>query len=241
MKYKRLKTDLVDIMKNPLNDDGIYYIHDDKTILKGYALMIGPKDTPYEDGFYFFVIDYPDNYPLSPPKVTFCNKDNTLNTRFNPNLYRNGKVCISILNTWRGEGWTSCLTIRSVLLSILTVLNKNPLINEPNIDISHREVIPYNNIITNRNINVCIYEILDKLIHNRDTSLNYDVYNMFRTTIIELFLKKYNNIINRTKLLMEDMINHKTYIVNMYSMSCYLDYNIIYENVKKIKIELEKL
>ena len=241
MKYKRLKTDIVDMMKNPLNNDGIYYIHDDKTILKGYALIIGPENTPYENGFYFFTIDYPDNYPLSPPKVTFCNKDNTLNTRFNPNLYRNGKVCISILNTWRGEGWTSCLTIRSVLLSILTILNKNPLINEPNIDLSHRDLISYNNIITNRNIDVCIYEIIDKLVHNRNTCLNYSIYSMFRETIIELFLKIYNDTVNKIKLLMEDKNNHLTFFVNMYSMSCYLDYNIIYDNVRKIKIELEKL
>ena len=51
---------------------------------------------------------------------------NTLNyltndgkTRFNPNLYRNGKVCISLLNTWKGEQWTSCQTIESILLSLV--------------------------------------------------------------------------------------------------------------------------
>ena len=127
------------------------------------------------------------------------------------------------------------------MISVLTVLNKNPLINEPNIDLSHREVIPYNNIITNRNIDVCIYEIVDKLIHTRITSVNYNIYNMFRSTILKLFLERYNDIINKIKLLMEDKNNHLTFIVNMYTMSCYLDYNIIYDNVKKIKIELEKL
>ena len=64
---------------------------------------------------------------------------------------------------------------------------------------------------------------------------------MFRSTILKLFLERYNDIINKIKLLMEDKNNHLTFIVNMYTMSCYLDYNIIYDNVKKIKIELEKL
>ena len=88
---------------------------------------------------------------------------------------------------------------------------------------------------------VYIYEIVDKLIHNRITSVNYNIYNMFRSTILKLFLERYTDIINKIKLLMEDKKNHLTFIVNMYTMSCYLDYNIIYDNVKKIKIELEKL
>ena len=147
MNYQRLKKDIADIMRTPLNDNGIYYIHDETNFLKGYALICGPSDTPYEYGFYFFKILFPTNYPISPPKLTFCNYDNSNNTRFNPNLYRNGKVCISILNTWRGEGWTSCLTLKTVLLSVQTILNKNPLINEPNISIEHQSVIPYNIII----------------------------------------------------------------------------------------------
>ena len=44
---KRLLQDVKQIIKNPLNDNGIYYIHDDTDMLKGYALIIGPEDTPY--------------------------------------------------------------------------------------------------------------------------------------------------------------------------------------------------
>jgi hypothetical protein len=40
---KRLLSDVKNIMKNPLNDNGIYYIHDDEDLLKGYALIIGPE------------------------------------------------------------------------------------------------------------------------------------------------------------------------------------------------------
>ena len=52
-------------------------------------------------------------------------------TRFHPNLYRNGKVCLSILNTWKGEQWTSCQTIRSILLTLITLFHNKPLLNEP--------------------------------------------------------------------------------------------------------------
>ena len=49
----RLLKDVKQIIKNPLIDNGIYYIHDDTDLLKGYALIIGPEDTPYYGGNYF--------------------------------------------------------------------------------------------------------------------------------------------------------------------------------------------
>ena len=51
---KRLAKDVKDIIKTPLTDNGIYYVHDENDILKGYALIIGPPDTPYSGGYYFF-------------------------------------------------------------------------------------------------------------------------------------------------------------------------------------------
>ena len=44
----RLLQDVKDIIKNPLESQGIYYKHDEADMLKGTALIIGPKDTPYE-------------------------------------------------------------------------------------------------------------------------------------------------------------------------------------------------
>ena len=96
----RLIKDVRQILKNPLTENGIYYIHDDTDMMKGYALIIGPEDTPYFGGNYFFELDYPSDYPHSPPKVTYWTNGN--NIRFNPNLYTSGNVCVSILNTWTG-------------------------------------------------------------------------------------------------------------------------------------------
>ena len=61
MTYIRLKKDIVDIMRNPLNDNGIYYMHDETNFLKGNILICGPPDTPYQYGFYFFTILFPEN------------------------------------------------------------------------------------------------------------------------------------------------------------------------------------
>ena len=53
----RLIKDIKDLLKNPLHDSGIYYKHDESEILKGYALIIGPENTPYFGGYYLFEID----------------------------------------------------------------------------------------------------------------------------------------------------------------------------------------
>ena len=235
MKYLRLKKDIADIMRNPLTDNGIYYVHDESNFLKGYALMCGPSDTPYEYGFYFFKILFPDNYPISPPKLTFCNYDTRSNTRFNPNLYRSGKVCISILNTWRGEGWTSCLTLRTVLISVLSVFNKNPLINEPNISIHHPSVISYNIILNYKNLYVSVGDTIQKLLDDK----NNDVYLLFKSTIIKIFLERYDDIINKICSLRETAVDNTNQTVNMYNMFCNVDYGLLFDYIKKLKIELE--
>ena len=51
---KRLLKDVVDVVKNPLADQGIYYVHSDENMFTGYAMIIGPEDTPYAHGFYLF-------------------------------------------------------------------------------------------------------------------------------------------------------------------------------------------
>ena len=41
----RLINDIKDIVRNPLTNHGIYYIHDEENMLQGSALIIGPSDT----------------------------------------------------------------------------------------------------------------------------------------------------------------------------------------------------
>jgi ubiquitin-conjugating enzyme E2 Z len=156
---KRLVKDVQEIMKNPLNDDGIFYQHDDTDMLRGKAMIVGQQDTPYFGGYYFFDIIFPSNYPFSPPKVTYCTNGD--NIRFNPNLYSNGKVCVSILNTWSGEQWSSCQSIRSVLLALSTLLCKDPLLNEPGITPHHPEMTSYTSLIEYKNVEIAILHMLN--------------------------------------------------------------------------------
>jgi len=117
--------------KETLAKTGIYYESDESNIFHGTAMLVGQKDTPYFGGFYFFDVTFPNDYPFSPIKLKTLTQDGR--TRFNPNMYVEGKVCLSILNTWHdGPQWSSVQTLESVLLVLMAdVLNAVPLNNEP--------------------------------------------------------------------------------------------------------------
>lgn len=222
---KRLLKDVKTIIKNPLHDNGIYYQHDNKNMLKGYAMIIGPTGTPYEDGFYFFKFDFPTNYPYSPPKLTYCTNDK-YNTRFNPNLYRNGKVCISILNTWKGDQWTSCQSISSILLTLCTVLNDKPLLNEPHITEEYRDFNNYNYIITYRNFE---HSILYVYKHPE----KYSEFHFFYEIINKHYIDNESKIISKIKDMKEK--NFKPVSMSLYDMQCTLNYTELLKKYEKKK------
>ena len=226
---KRLLQDVKQIIKNPLSDNGIYYIHDDTDLLKGYALIVGPEDTPYFGGYYFFEFTYPSDYPYSPPKVKYFTNSN--NVRFNPNLYVCGKVCVSLLNTWRGDQWTSCQTISTVLLTLCTLLCKDPLLNEPGVEKNHIDMTPYNEIIQYSNLDIAVCDIV-----NKNPSVFMYFFEYFYPFIKENFHKNYDKLIDfAEKKNIEHNKQTKTFKTSYYGMNIIIDYNKIIENLKTIK------
>ena len=213
----RLLHDVKQIIKNPLADNGIYYLHDDEDMLKGYALIIGPSDTPYFAGNYLFELNYPTDYPHSPPTVIY--HTNSDGIRFNPNLYSNGKVCISILNTWRGEQWTSCQNISTLLLTLCTLLCENPLLNEPGITQTHYDFINYTKIIEYKNIDVAILKVM-----NKNTSIYNPMFEMFYSVIKENFLKNSSNIITYLEKKVVETGDPEKITTTLYSMIVTIDY-----------------
>jgi len=151
---KRLLKDVKEMIKEPLDNHGIYYKHDESNILKGYVYICGPKDSQYFGGCYFFEFTFPYDYPHQPPKVEF--KTNDGQTRFHPNMYRSGKICLSILNTWKGDQWTGCQSIRTILLTIVSIMDTMPLLHEPGFTEKHFDVAKYNKIILFKNFDFAV-------------------------------------------------------------------------------------
>lgn len=125
---KRMMKD-IERAQQELPSQGIWYSMDEANLTKGKALIRGPADTPYEGSLLLFSVQFPSDYPFSPPKVLFLTSDGR--TRFHPNLYVEGKVCLSILGTYSGPSWSGTQSLSSVLLSILGLLDTNPLAHEP--------------------------------------------------------------------------------------------------------------
>ena len=233
---QRLLKDVKDIIKNPLTDNGIYYVHDEEDILKGYALIIGPSDTPYYGGNFFFEFNYPVDYPHTPPKVLYKTNDEMI--RFNPNLYTCGKVCVSLLNTWRGDQWTSCQSISTVLLTLCTLLCKDPLLNEPGVAKGHHDLLNYNKIIEYKNIDIAILKIIQKI-----KPVYQDDFLEFYPFVLENFLKNSDNLIKY----LEDKAAKETVkeiVTGFYGMKVKIDYpNLLIKfknTIEIIKIENNK-
>jgi ubiquitin-conjugating enzyme E2 Z len=246
---KRIAKDVKYIIANSLSlsSENIYYKHDEENIMKGYALIIGQHDTPYAYGYYFFEFNFPGNYPFSPPEVTYLTNDGSM--RFNPNLYTNGKVCLSILNTWAGESWTACQTLYSLLLTISSILSNNPLLNEPGIKEGHNDVEKYNYLVTYKNIEFSIIKLVNVVCFDEGTNLvkaHVLIMNKFKTIIAETFTNNKEKIvefININKVKYCDLISNSTSnIRNSVYISVYnLKYDLEYDKLERLVLGINIL
>lgn len=161
---KRMHSDMRDYFRSKsLNEQGIFCSFDEEDALHVRAMIVGPEDTPYFGGYYFFDMRFPQEYPHKPPKVSYETRWQDI--RFHPNLYANAKVCLSILGTWSGPGWTSAQTLSSVLLTIQSLLMKDPLTNEPGYEVrkayTEQKHKLYETLITYENFRTAIFRMLE--------------------------------------------------------------------------------
>ncbi|KAK8840812.1 Ubiquitin-conjugating enzyme E2 D1 [Tritrichomonas musculus] len=110
MAVRRIQKELKEILRDPpcncsAGPDG-------ENMFKWNATLIGPPDTPYENGVFNLIIDLPQDYPFKPPTVTFKTQI------FHPNINTNGNVCLDILKA----KWVSTMSISKILLSICCLL-----------------------------------------------------------------------------------------------------------------------
>ena len=115
MALKRINRELNELSKDPPANCSAGPIAAD--MFKWRAFIMGPTESPYENGLYNLNIIFPNDYPFKPPKVTFVTKI------YHPNINANGAICLDILK----DQWSPALTIGKVLLSISSLLtDPNP-------------------------------------------------------------------------------------------------------------------
>ena len=110
---KRLRKELQSLERSSLLEDDVYLRPSSDSILQWTALLKGPPDTPYEGGRFEAEILLPEDYPMSPPKILMKSKI------YHPNIDKLGRICLDILKS----NWTPVLQLKSVLLSLQSLLS----------------------------------------------------------------------------------------------------------------------
>jgi ubiquitin-protein ligase len=234
--------------KEILEQSGIYFYVNEENINFIYTLLVGPEGTPYEKGFYFFSFEYPENYPMEPPKAKYYTQgflntpsNKSFSVRFNPNLYTCGKVCLSMLNTWSGPGWVPTNTISNVLVAIQAlVLNEEPLRNEPGFEKGAKtEITKYNDLISFANIKISVFEMI------KHTPYDFNEFNNIMNTYFIKNIEYYRNYIltQNIKYLKSVCVQSPAYgmMINLDYESLLHEFEELYENIiKKDNNEKEK-
>ncbi|KXJ25649.1 ubiquitin-conjugating enzyme E2 G2 [Exaiptasia diaphana] len=104
------------IIAGPISEDNFF---------EWEALISGPEGTSFEGGVFTTRLTFPHDYPLSPPKMRFVGE------MFHPNVYPDGRVCISILHApgddpmgyeSSAERWSPVQSVEKILLSVVSML-----------------------------------------------------------------------------------------------------------------------
>jgi len=107
-------------------------------LLDWTVYIAGPHGTPYEGGIFKGQMTFPPDYPNSPPQLKF------LSEFWHPNVYSDGRVCISILHTpdpmnpeeKAEECWRPIQTVESILVSVCSMLADPNFSSPANVDAS---------------------------------------------------------------------------------------------------------
>jgi len=118
------------IIAGPVNEENFF---------EWEALITGPEETCWEDGVFVAKLSFPHDYPLSPPKMKF------VTDLFHPNIYPDGRVCISILHApgedpmgyeTSAERWSPVQSVEKILLSVVSMLAEPNDESAANVDAS---------------------------------------------------------------------------------------------------------
>lgn len=133
---KRLQSEYKQYLKEPNN----YYCITPDTInfYKWNILLFGASETIFEGGIFNCEIIFPIEYPNKPPQFKF------ITNLPHPNIYIDGKVCISILHEGIdiseyeniNERWNPSHSVNSILMSILSMIIAPNFQSPANVDMS---------------------------------------------------------------------------------------------------------
>uniref|UniRef100_A0A8C6Q618 E2 ubiquitin-conjugating enzyme n=1 Tax=Nothobranchius furzeri TaxID=105023 RepID=A0A8C6Q618_NOTFU len=138
LSQKALMLEMKSLQDEPVEGFKITLV-DESDMYNWEVAIFGPPNTHYEGGYFKARIKFPVDYPYSPPAFRFLTK------MWHPNIYENGDVCISILHPpvddpqsgeLPSERWNPTQNVRTILLSVISLLNEPNTFSPANVDAS---------------------------------------------------------------------------------------------------------
>ena len=214
----RLAQEFADLPRAlPIESTNSIYVRVDKDNMDYMKVLImGSEGTPYSNGAFEFDVFFDSQYPKGPPKVTLRTTGGGT-TRFNPNLYNTGKVCLSLLGTWRGnssENWDPKIsTLLQVLISIQSIIMSDLVYyNEPFHDsemgttLGEQRNEAYSNIVRYANIKYAMIEQIKKPSKGFEEVIRRHFYLKK-----EQILEEVRGWIEKSKIAKADYSSHSSY------------------------------
>lgn len=224
MANKRILADITELQKPIYSDSGIYYSANDSDITNGFACVFGPEGTPYEDCPMIYSFSIGTGYPFDPPNVLFRTYDGI--TRFHPNMYREGKVCLSILHTWEGPKWASTMRLSTILITLQSLMDTNPIMHEPGYTNTAKEIIEGYNLFVE-------YSCIRYTLERAEAEQQPEVFIPFE----EIFKNRLPSILERLeKRLVKRIEEGDRNFTNLpYQLWGHTNYNKLLQRVIKLK------
>ena len=134
---KILKNEFLSLINDP--SEGFTVEPDRNDFFTWHVGVFGALNTLFSGGYYKAILKFRYDYPYRPPTLKF------LSDIWHPNIYPNGHICISILHEpgedepsgeKANERWSVAQNVRSILLSVISMLNEPNPSSPANIDAS---------------------------------------------------------------------------------------------------------
>merc|ERR1719471_2122555 len=135
---RALALEMKSLQEDPLEGIRSRLVNEDN-LFEWEVALFGPPDTLYQGGYFKAHMKFPTDYPYSPPSIRFVTKV------WHPNVYENGDLCISILHPPTHdpqsgelpcERWNPTQNVRTILLSVVSLLNEPNTYSPANVDAS---------------------------------------------------------------------------------------------------------
>lgn len=226
-----------EVFMDECNKDGIYIFQSSEQEDVLYGLVVGPEDTPYQYGYLLLKIEFPSLYPFSPPKMTFISFEPSC--RIHPNLYHDGYVCLSMINTWGSNEYSPGLSLTKILRTIQSILTDNPIEGEPGHETDKSaEAINYREMVRYDVLRLYQYQMTnDHLLPSHEQKIPSDVSARISPILNQLFLKNYQKSMELIETYKKSQYNGQGYRASVYT---FYQRNLEYDNLAKDFQELQE-